>query len=81
MYYCWVSNYDKFYHFDDSKKDNNIELEIKEKGNYTILDESSEGAILNDEKLKSMVYVDYGQKKYYQNTILLKMVTLMPIKM
>ncbi|WP_050637720.1 membrane lipoprotein lipid attachment site-containing protein [Candidatus Stoquefichus sp. SB1] len=65
-------NYDKFYHFDDSKKDNNIELEIKEKGNYTILDESSEGAILNDEKLKSMVYVDYGQKKYYQNTIHIK---------
>lgn len=65
-------DYQTFYHTDTADEKKNIQLDMNEKGTYKILDENTEGAILNDESLKSLIYIDFSNKKYYQNTIQIK---------
>lgn len=67
-------DYEKFYYFSD-EKEKDIELDIKEVGTYRIIAQNVEGAILNDEAGKSMIYVSFEKNKYYQNTIAIKEAT------
>ncbi len=53
-------------------KKNNIELTINEKGTFQFLAQNDKGVVLNDEATKSMIYIDFEHKKYYQNTIAIK---------
>lgn len=62
-------DHSQFYYFNEDKE-KNIKISMKEKGHFKILAQDVNGCILNDETLKSMIYVDYKDKKYYQNTIL-----------
>ena len=62
---------EKFYSFNTTDENKNIELTIKEKGTYSILDQNEQGVILNDNNASSMIYVDLANAKYYANTILI----------
>lgn len=59
----------KFYYFNQTDEEKNIELTISEKGTFKILVQNDLGAVLNDEALKSMIYIDFESGKYYQNNI------------
>lgn len=59
----------KFYYFNQTDEEKNVELTIGEKGTFKILVQNDVGAVLNDEALKSMIYVDFELAKYYQNNI------------
>ncbi|MEG0276557.1 MAG: WG repeat-containing protein [Coprobacillus sp.] len=74
---CVVGQKDKskFYYFDDTNKELDFELEIKEKGQYKIVGSLDNHVVLNDESLKSMIYIDLKDKKYYQNSISFKEVS------
>lgn len=71
---CLIGQKDKsqFYYFNEAKKDDNFELEIKEKGQYKVTGFSGKHIVLNDETLKSMIYIDSTEKKYYYNNIAFK---------
>ena len=43
-----------------------------EKGNYEFLIQNDQGCILNDEKLKSMIYIDFEKQEASQNHISIK---------
>lgn len=70
------NEFEKFYYFSQSEDMKDIELTIKEKGTFKILAQNELGAVLNDEVLKSMVYVDFSTGKYYQNNIAVQEVTI-----
>lgn len=61
-------NQSQFFFFSE-EKDKDVELTIKEKGHFKILAYNIEGAVLNDATAKSMIYVDFKNQTYYQNTI------------
>ena len=63
---------ENYYYFDKQDEKNNIELTINEKGTFQFLAQNDKGVVLNDEATKSMIYIDFEHKKYYQNTIAIK---------
>lgn len=58
-----------FYHFTTKEDQKDIDVDLKQKGTYKILAQNQDGIILNDEKLKSMIYVDFNRQQVFQNTI------------
>ena len=58
---------ENYYYFDKQDEKNNIELTINEKGTFQFLAQNDKGVVLNDEATKSMIYIDFEHKKYYQN--------------
>ena len=63
-------NYNHFYYLNqDDEKDFDVKIE---KGQYKFLCQNDQGCILNDEKSKSMIYIDFEKQEAYQNHIAIK---------
>lgn len=63
-------NYNHFYYLNqDDEKDFDLKIE---KGQYKFLCQNDQGCILNDEKSKSMIYIDFEKQEAYQNHIAIK---------
>lgn len=71
---CLVGQKDKsqVYYFNEANKEDNFELEMKTKGQYKVAGVSGNHIVLNDETLKSMIYIDRIERKYYQNNVAFK---------
>lgn len=72
MYVVGKKEQSVFYYFDEVNKENNFDLEIKEKGQFKIVNFLDTHVVLNDESLKSMIYITTKDKKYYQNNVAFK---------
>ncbi|NJE44741.1 WG repeat-containing protein [Massilimicrobiota sp. SW1139] len=59
------------FYYVTGNEDEDFDLEV-EKGTYTFLLQNDAGCIINDEKLKSMIYIDFQNQKVYQNNIAIK---------
>lgn len=55
-----------YYNVSDDEKSFDIQID---KGTYQFLIQNNKGCILNDEKLKSMIYIDFEKKEASQNNI------------
>lgn len=58
-----------YYNVKDKEKCFDIQID---KGDYQFLIQNENGCIVNDEKLKSMIYIDFTKKKAIQNQIAIK---------
>ena len=63
-------DYNHFYYCTQNEEQN-FDMKI-EKGSYEFLIQNDQGCILNDEKLKSMIYIDFEKQKASQNHIAIK---------